>query len=104
MSICDRCSPSEREARRDPTSTNIAIFGKTTNVAMKNCQSATECIDYRRRGERLCVSSPQYQLTAKSVFEYTHGGNGDARISIIRGKPLLAYGQCEGSSGTHSTM
>ena len=46
VSICDLCSPSEREASRDPTRTKTAILGKTQNVARKNCHSATDCTDY----------------------------------------------------------
>ena len=29
--------------------------------------------------------------TAKRAFEYTQGGKGEARISIMSGRPLAAY-------------
>ena len=31
------------------------------------------------------------QLTAKRVLEYTHGGSGDARMSMMRGRPFAAW-------------
>ena len=46
VSMCDLVSPSDRSARREPTNTNMAIFGKTTKVARKNCHRATDWMDW----------------------------------------------------------
>ena len=89
--MCDLCSPSESDARREPTNTKTAIFGKTTNVARKNCHSASDCMDCTRKcAQGRAKEGGCVLLTANSVFEYTHGGNGEARMSMIRGRPFVA--------------
>lgn len=68
-----------------------AILGSTTNVAMTNCHSATVWMDCGLMGPQLSHARVHHiLLTANNEFAYTHGGNGEARMSMIRGSPFAS--------------